>query len=384
MVTWIALFLFFAVAAFLILKPFIFGQTHQRRALRFATRADELKTALDAIDRDEAAGLVTPTEAERSRVRIAEDYEAYVANGDPSELKEGAANSHASLAAVSAVVVLAATAFVTYAVAGAPGFRDHPLDWRIENDPVVAIAHNVDRMEAYLAENPEDARAWAMVAPIYFEYGSWGKAANAYLSAAKYETFTNQEKSKLLVMATRAMLGEAEGMYTESSILVADAAARFDPQNIQARFLKADALAQGAPQAAAVAEWEAFLSAFPSDSSGFRAAAVDRLQSLRAKTEASSGDSVRGPTQQQMAAAAELSREEQDRMVEGMVSRLADRLAENPGDIEGWDRLIRSYVVMGRVSDAQAALERAQNSLKHDAALQSRLESLADELSLEP
>ena len=50
-----------------------------------------------------------------------------------------------------------------------------------------------------------------------------------------------------------------------------------------------------------------------------------------------------------------------------MVSRLAARLKDEPDDVEGWLRLIRSYVVLGR---ADAAAEAARSALDgvHDAA----------------
>ncbi|MGE0653699.1 MAG: tetratricopeptide repeat protein, partial [Alphaproteobacteria bacterium] len=47
-------------------------------------------------------------------------------------------------------------------------------------------------------------------------------------------------------------------------------------------------------------------------------------------------------------------------MIESMVVRLADRLAENPGDLEGWLRLARSYRVLGRNDDARHAYESAR------------------------
>lgn len=45
--------------------------------------------------------------------------------------------------------------------------------------------------------------------------------------------------------------------------------------------------------------------------------------------------------------------------VESMVAGLASRLEENPNDVEGWIMLARSYVVMGRYSEAARAIEEA-------------------------
>ena len=47
-------------------------------------------------------------------------------------------------------------------------------------------------------------------------------------------------------------------------------------------------------------------------------------------------------------------------MVNSMVSRLADRLAEDGNDLAGWLRLARSYVVLNRAEDARAALDKAK------------------------
>ena len=50
-------------------------------------------------------------------------------------------------------------------------------------------------------------------------------------------------------------------------------------------------------------------------------------------------------------------------MINGMVAQLADKLAANPDDAEGWARLVRSYGVLGRGDDARAALARARAAL---------------------
>ena len=55
-------------------------------------------------------------------------------------------------------------------------------------------------------------------------------------------------------------------------------------------------------------------------------------------------------------------------MIEGMVAGLDERLRQNPNDAEGWRKLIRSYVVLGKADDARAALQRARTALAGDPA----------------
>ena len=45
-------------------------------------------------------------------------------------------------------------------------------------------------------------------------------------------------------------------------------------------------------------------------------------------------------------------------MIETMVGNLDRRLRENPQDIEGWIRLVRSYGVLGQPQQAEEALAR--------------------------
>ncbi|HYL25717.1 MAG TPA: c-type cytochrome biogenesis protein CcmI, partial [Burkholderiales bacterium] len=65
--------------------------------------------------------------------------------------------------------------------------------------------------------------------------------------------------------------------------------------------------------------------------------------------------------------------------VEGMVARLAAKLEENPGDVEGWKLLGRSYMVLGRYPQAVGAYAKAAERAPRDAQL---LADFADALAM--
>ena len=65
--------------------------------------------------------------------------------------------------------------------------------------------------------------------------------------------------------------------------------------------------------------------------------------------------------------------------VEGMVSRLAAKLRENPDDVEGWKLLGRSYAALGRYTDSVAAFAKAAQLSPRDAQL---LADFADVLAM--
>jgi cytochrome c-type biogenesis protein CcmH len=71
------------------------------------------------------------------------------------------------------------------------------------------------------------------------------------------------------------------------------------------------------------------------------------------------GEVPPGPNREQVEAAQQMSAEDRNAMVRGMVERLAERLKDNPADAEGWLRLARAREVLGETVAAREALRRA-------------------------
>ncbi len=59
---------------------------------------------------------------------------------------------------------------------------------------------------------------------------------------------------------------------------------------------------------------------------------------------------------------------------------LAEKLKQSPDDVDGWERLVRSYVVLNRPNDAIEALGRAKKVLSADKV--ARLDAVAADLGL--
>ena len=74
---------------------------------------------------------------------------------------------------------------------------------------------------------------------------------------------------------------------------------------------------------------------------------------------------------------------DQSAMIDGMVSGLAERLQREPDDVEGWLRLIRSYVVLGRPDEAAAAARGALQGIREEGS-RARVEALIADLGVTP
>ncbi len=91
-------------------------------------------------------------------------------------------------------------------------------------------------------------------------------------------------------------------------------------------------------------------------------------------------DSARAPNGSE--GISEATQGEQGAMIRGMVERLAGRLKENKGDLEGWLKLIRSYAVLKEPGKAQDAAASARQEFASDAKALEKINELARDLGL--
>jgi cytochrome c-type biogenesis protein CcmH len=98
---------------------------------------------------------------------------------------------------------------------------------------------------------------------------------------------------------------------------------------------------------------------------------------------AATTSAARGPDASQVAAATQMAPAERNGMIEGMVARLAQRMAENGSDVDGWLRLIKAYTVLGDRDKALTAAANARTALAGNSDNLRRIGELTKELGLE-
>ena len=220
---------------------------------------------------------------------------------------------------------------------------------------------------AAAAETPNDVGAWLRLAMAAAASGDHETEMTALQQA---ETLTNGDPA-IRAMRAEAMARAANGQVTvPTRELVAEILA-VNPAEPRALFLSGLAAYQDEDYAAAVTIWQRLQAASAPDAPWMPLLAENiadaaRTGGIRLTEQTPPEATPRGPSEADVAAAAEMTDEDRQAMIESMVDGLAARLAEDPSDAAGWQRLARAYEVLQRPRDAQAALIGAADAAAGD------------------
>src|SRR4051794_6582567 len=278
-------------------------------------------------------------------------------------------------AARAGVVMLPLGSAGLYLALGSPGVPSEPLASRSVAAPApTSIEAMVAQVEAHLARNPEDGRGWEVLAPIYLRTGRFDDAVKARRNALRLLGPTAVREADL----GQAMVAAADGVVTAEARAAFDRAAALDPGDVMARYFFGLAAEQEGKRAEAAAIWRKLLAAAPPGArwTGTVQAALAQIG------EAVAPGAVPQPQAAAPAGPPKPLAEPPGEMILAMVARLAERLKADGSDLDGWVRLVRSYLVLGDQAKAQAALEDGRRALASDPDKLRRLDEAASELGV--
>ena len=341
-----------------------------------ASDLEVYRDQLKEIEADQARGLLGAQEAEAARVEISRRLLALAgAKQRPTAPRPPGAAKIAWLMA-AAVVPLAALAL--YLAIGSPGLpgQTHAQRANVDLDKA-SVAELVAQVEARLRQRPEDGQGWDVIAPVYLRQERYQEAAQAFGNAIRLLG----ESTKRLAGFAEATVLANNGIVTEQARQAYEKILRLEPGRVEPRFWLALAAEQDGDLARAAQGYQSMLADAPADAS-WRGAVEERLKAVRTRLAAGDAGRAPGPTAEDVAAAAKLSAEDRQRMIEQMVEGLAARLKTNGKDPAGWQRLLRAYAILGEKDKASRALAEARKALAGDSAALSQLYALAESLGL--
>lgn len=329
---------------------------------------------LAELERDAARGLIGAAEADEARAEIGRRI--LRADAEAKAAARPQTNAATRLIAAGAVLAVPLLSWGIYAGVGSPDLPSQPLAERLAQNPADSpVEELVARAEAHLAGNPDDGHGWDVLAPVYLRLGRVAEAVNAYRNAIRLAGATAAREAGL----GEALAAAGGGMVSAEARAAFERALALEPGEPRARFFLATAMAQDGRMEEAAAAWRAMLATLAPDSPWRRAAG----QAV-AEAEARIAAAAPGPDEGQVRDMAALPEAERAAMIETMVASLDERLRDNPQDVDGWTRLVRSYLVLGRTDAARDALKRGTQALGAGTAAAARLIDFAGTLGLTP
>lgn len=361
MLLWIALVTLSLLVLLALLRPLLGKPSEVLSGEDREVYAAQLKE----LEADRARGLLSESDAEVARVEIARRLlRAARARTDKP------ARSDRRWGAAAVAVAACALSLGGYLLIGSPGHPDQPLEARLAPVTDDELRQMVADAEGKLERNPSDGAGWLAIAPAYIRLQRFSDAAEAYRRAGE-----------LLGESATSLTGEAESLTFAAAGAVGprakslfERALDLEPEARRPRiFLAIEARQRGDYQAAGE-RWRALIERSDGTEPWLQIAAQEFMRMgeggagspvapQAAAPQAAPADRAPGPTREAATAAGALPDEARRTMIEGMVARLAGRLSEEGGSVEEWMRLIRSYRVLGRDGEAEAALAEALDAL---------------------
>lgn len=331
------------------------------------------RNQLEELQVDLDRGVITPEEEAAARIEIERRILSAAA-------EEGGAG-HATTATpqiVGAILIaigIPAVASGLYLYLGAPQTADQPFAKRpavqaTQSAAVDDLETAISRLKGRLARDTGNIADWLLLGQSYTVMRRYDEAVEAYRRADGLRP----DDTNIMVALGESLVLAANGTVTPEAQSVFRNAHALDEKLPGPRFYMGLARVQVGDLNAAYDIWLTLANDAPEDAPwlpqliarleevgadlGKDVAAA--LKTRRAGTATAERPPMRGPTQEDVAAAADMSAGDRSEMIRGMVAQLAERLQENPNDLRGWERLARSYEVLGETGKAQEARARVR------------------------
>lgn len=356
----------------------IFLLALRRARAEIAAAADfDLKVYRDQlaeIDRDLTRGTLTSDEADRLRTEVSRrllDADRH------SQSATRQASTGGIAVAAALILALIGSSYWAYLRLGAPGYPDLPLATRLAMsddmranrpsqtemeeeaaasrpapaEPEADFAALMEQLREAVANRPDDARGLELLASNEARLGnlSAARAAMENLLRVKGDTATAEDHAAL----AEVMIMAAGGLVSPEAEASLARALTLDARNGTARYYFGLMAAQVGRFDRTFALWRPLLEESPADApwvAPIRAQIED--VAARAGIRYTLPGTTRGPDGATIAAAEDMTPEERQAMIEGMVAQLGERLATEGGTVEDWARLISSLSVLGRMEEA--------------------------------
>lgn len=323
------------------------------------------RAQLAEVSEEQARGAISDAEANAATLEI----QRRLLRADAAA-EAGAGRAGGTIAGAIAVLLLVPVlGGGLYLALGRPdAARISQEELRAQAEQAERLRADTERMIAQLRErlaaDPQRLDGWLLLGRSLLMTDRPEEAAEAFTRAIALAP----DDADAYAFRAEALTLAADGSVTAEAQRDFHAVLERDPQHPGARYYLGLARLQGGDTRGAYDDWYALAADSPADAPWLDMVQA-RLRELAPRLGIALAQAVPeskpamqptpGPSREQVEAAQQMSAEDRNAMVRGMVERLAERLKDNPNDAEGWLRLARAREVLGEGDAARDALRRA-------------------------
>ena len=354
---------------------------------------------LREVEKDVARGIIGRAEADRLRVEISRRLLEADRKSASAAAPTGTPRP-ALWVGVALVPALIAGSFALYHQLGAPGYSDMPLSARLdaareahanrpsqseaeaqrgdsapsetlaevpapEEDPTQAEGEAlIAQLRDLLAQRPDDLQGHRLLASGEASLGNMSAAHQA--QSRVVEILGDEARAEDYVTLADMKILAAGGYVSPEAERAIERALELDPENHVARYFTGVMMAQTGRPDLTFRIWRDLLAESPPDAPWVAPIRAD-IEHFAARAGVryelppeGAAPSASGPSAEDLAAAEEMSPQEREDMIRGMVEGLAARLSQQGGPPDDWARLIESYAMLGERDQANAVWNEAQ------------------------
>ncbi len=243
----------------------------------------------------------------------------------------------------------------------------------------------IDRLRAAVAEHPDDLQGNRLLA---LHEGRLGNFVAAHRAMARVlEIRGDQASSDEYLQYADLLINAAGGYVSPQAEAALQEVLKRRPEDPVARFYSGLMFAQTGRPDRAFRIWRALLEKYPDDpvlAPPIRAQIGQLAAAAGVRYTPPEAPGLAGPDADAIAAAADMSAEERAAMIEGMVGRLSERLANEGGTSQEWAQLIGALAVLGRTDQAAAIWQEARATFAESPEDLARVNAAADRAGLPP
>lgn len=239
---------------------------------------------LAEVERDLVRGVLAEGEAAAARIEISRRLLGAADEADRAVVASRSGLGRLTLTFIAFALPL--FTLVIYLSIGSPSLPDQPyaarLSQPLEELPVEGL---IARLEQRLKDEPDDARGWRLIGPVYLQMGRYADAINAFGRIMQIE---GRDADALAGLA-EALTLSGDGMVPPPALQAFEAALSVDPTHPRARFYVALSKAQSGRFAEALTEWQALLVDAP-EGAPWRSAVEAQIDAVQQRLDATSPD----------------------------------------------------------------------------------------------